>query len=119
MTTILLENMEFHAHHGVLEHEKKFGNNFVVNLEMQLDTSKAGTTDDLNDTLNYQLVYDAITEEMAIPSELIEHVSQRIVDKLMNSFSQIQSLKLKLSKLNPPLGGKVDRVSIVLNAARQ
>ena len=116
MAKILLENMEFHAFHGVLEHEKQLGNRFLVTVEMDVDTTEAGRTDDLNDTLNYQLVYDAILEEMRIPSELIEHISQRILDKLMNEFPQIQKLKLKLSKLNPPLGGKVEKVSILLEA---
>ncbi len=118
MATILLENMEFHAFHGVLEHEKELGNNFLLTLEMKIDTEKSGQTDDLNDTLNYQLVYQAIKEEMAIPSELIEHISQRIVDSLMNKFPQIQALKLKLSKLNPPLGGKLEKVTIVLDTSK-
>lgn len=116
MAKILLENMEFHAFHGVLEHEKQLGNRFLVTVEMDVDTTEAGRTDDLNDTLNYQLVYDAISEEMRIPSELIEHISQRIINKLKNEFPQIQKLKLKLSKLSPPLGGKVETVSILLEA---
>lgn len=116
MAKILLENMEFHAFHGVLEHEKQLGNRFLITVEMDVDTTKAGMTDDLNDTLNYQLVYDAIAEEMRISSELIEHISQRIIDKLKNEFPQIQKLKLKLSKLSPPLGGKSEKVSILLEA---
>ena len=112
MSKITLENMEFHAYHGCLEHEKTLGNTFIVTLTMDLDTTLAGKSDELSDTLNYQLVYDVVKQEMEIPSKLIEHVGQRIVEKVCSSFIQITTLKLKLSKLNPPLGGKVVAVSI-------
>ena len=115
MSKIYLENMEFHANHGCLEHEQNLGNTFIVNISFELNTKKAGLTDELADTLNYQLIYNVIKEQMAIPSKLIEHVGQRIMDKIIVEFPQIQSLELKLSKLNPPLGGKVEAVSIVLN----
>ncbi len=112
MAKIILEDMEFHAYHGCLEHEKKLGNTFVITLEMQLDTTLAEETDQLADTLNYQLVYDIIKKEMETPSELIEHAGRRIIDRISESFNRIFALKLKLSKLNPPLGGKVKAVSI-------
>lgn len=118
MTTISLENMEFHAYHGCLEHEQALGNTFVVNLSMELDTQKAGHTDNLEDTLNYQLVYDAVRAQMDIPSKLIEHVGQRILESVMNSFPQLLSVELKLSKLNPPLGAKVAAVTICLSNKR-
>lgn len=115
---IILENMEFHAYHGCLEHEQTLGNTFLLSLSMELNTEIAGRTDQLDHTLNYQLVYDVLRREMDVPSKLIEHAGQRIVDAVMSSFSQINSLQLKLSKLNPPLGGKVEKVSIVLEAKR-
>lgn len=114
LAKITLENMEFHAYHGFLEHERQLGNTFIVTVGMELDTQLAGKTDELNDTLNYQLVYNAVKEQMEISSTLIEHVGQRILDKLSERFPQIASLEVKLSKLNPPLGGKVERVSIEL-----
>lgn len=114
MGKIILENMEFYAYHGVLPHESELGNTFVIRLEMEVDTQKAGTTDHLDDTVNYQLIYNAIRKQMDIPSKLLEHAAQRIVDKLINKFPRILHLKLSLSKLNPPLGGKVDRVTVEL-----
>ena len=118
MTRITLENMEFHAYHGCLEHEQQLGNTFIVTLSMELDTSLAGATDELVHTLNYQLVYDVVKAQMNIPSKLIEHVGQRIVDTLFSAFPQIQVLAVKLSKMNPPLGGKVDCVTIELSKRR-
>ena len=114
MSKIILENMEFHAFHGCLEVEQLLGNTFIVTVSMELDTSLAGETDELEQTLNYQFVYDVVKEQMELPSKLIEHVGQRILDTIFNEFPQINILEVKLSKMNPPLGGKVDRVSIEL-----
>jgi dihydroneopterin aldolase len=118
MAKIILENMEFHAFHGCLEHEQQLGNTFIVSVSMELDTTQAGESDDLAHTLNYQLVYDVIRGQMEIPSKLIEHAGQRILDSLFTDFPQIHSLDVHLSKLNPPLGGKVDRVTIELSKKR-
>ena len=119
MSKISLENMEFHAFHGCLEHEQTLGNTFIVNLTLELDTKLAGETDNLEHTLNYQLVYDVVKEQMEIPSKLIEHVGQRILDSILRIFPQIEALEVRLSKLNPPLGGKVERVTIQLNKRKE
>lgn len=119
MSKITLENMEFYAYHGCLEHEKQLGNIFQVTLAMELDTTLAGQTDKLDDTLNYQAVYDVVKAEMEMPSKLIEHVGQRILDSVFSQFPQIQQLSVKLSKFNPPLGAKVQAVSIQLEKSRR
>jgi dihydroneopterin aldolase len=106
--------MEFHAFHGCLEFEQKLGNTFIVTVCMELDTQLAGQTDSLEHTLNYQSVYDVVKREMEISSNLIEHVGQRILDSIFSEFPQIHDLRVKLSKLSPPLGGKVEKVTIEL-----
>lgn len=118
MSKICLENMEFHAFHGCLDHEQKLGNTFIVNLCMELNTELAGQTDELEHTLNYQLVYDVVKTQMNIPSKLIEHAVQRIADAVFNQFQAISLLNVKLSKLQPPLGGKVGRVTIEITKER-
>jgi dihydroneopterin aldolase len=119
MSEIILENMEFHAFHGCMEHEKNIGNTFLVTVKLKIDTTQAGISDNLDDTLNYQLVYDVIRAQMAIRSNLIEHLARRIIDAIMDQFDQIKSVKLKLTKLNPPLGAKVESVSIKLESKRK
>lgn len=118
MARIILENMEFHAHHGVLEHEKTLGNTFLVTLEMEVNTEKAGVSDHLEDTVNYALIYNTVRKQMEIPSNLIEHVAHRLADKIMNKFVRVLSLRLKLTKLYPPLEGKVEKVSIEIERLR-
>ena len=106
--------MKFHAYHGCLDFEKRDGNTFLVNLILELNTEKAEISDKLEDTLNYQEVYDVVKHEMEIPSNLIEHAARRIFDALIENFPQILHLNLRLSKLNPPLGGDVESVSVVM-----
>ena len=118
MSRISLENMEFHAFHGCLEHEQQLGNTFIVTVRMDLDTTLAGQTDKLEHTLNYQSVYDIVKGQMDIPSKLIEHIGQRILDSVYIKFPGINILEVTLSKLNPPLGGKVERVTIELTKKR-
>lgn len=104
--------MKFHAYHGCLDFEKRDGNTFLVNLILELNTEKAEISDKLEDTLNYQEVYDVVKHEMEIPSNLIEHAARRIFDALIENFPQILHLNLRLSKLNPPLGDDVKSVSV-------
>lgn len=115
---IALEKMEFVANHGCLEHEKKYGNTFSVDLWMDIDCEIAAKTDQLSDALNYQEVYDVVKREMEIASELIEHVGHRITSSVFTHFPKIKKLKLKLSKHQPALGGKVGTVSVTYKMSR-
>lgn len=111
---ILLENLVFYAYHGVLPQETSVGNEYVVNLKIGLDLSKAGMTDNLADSISYADIYEDVKKEMSVPSRLIEHVAYRIVNKLKEKYNLIETLELKLSKRNPPMGAQLDCASIVL-----
>lgn len=112
MGVIEVENMEFHAFHGHFEEEQLVGNTFIVNVTLKGDLSKAADTDRLDDAYDYQLVHRVVKQEMETPSHLLEHVVKRIIDRLYAEFSTAELIKVKLSKLNPPLGGQTDRVSV-------
>jgi len=112
MAVILLENMEFFAYHGCFAEEQIIGNRFIVNLTLETDTSKAEISDHLHDTVNYQAVYNIVKKEMALKSKLLENVASRICKEVKTSFPQITKLVVKVSKTNPPLGGKIENVSV-------
>lgn len=114
MALILLENMEFFAYHGCFAEEQIIGNRFIVNLTFETDTSAAETSDNLHDTVNYQAVYNIVKKEMDIKSKLLEHVASRIGIGVKKNFPQIERLMVKISKTNPPLGGKLENVSVQL-----
>lgn len=114
MSIISIENMEFFAYHGCFSEEQIIGNKFIVSVEMEVDTRKAEESDKLDQTVNYQKVYDFIRAEMDKKSKLIENIAKRIIDSIYENFHEVSRIKIKLSKINPPIGGKVENVSITL-----
>ncbi|MFV0365117.1 MAG: dihydroneopterin aldolase [Mangrovibacterium sp.] len=114
MGTIELKDMVFYARHGYFEVENKVGGQFRVQVKLEVDCTKAGETDDLADALNYQLVYDAVKHEMAIPSALLEHVCARIL-KGLKALPKVEQAWVRLEKINPPLGGELASVSVEMS----
>ncbi len=112
MTKIIFENLKIYAYHGVLAEEKIIGTYYLINAEIHADLWKASETDDLNDTVNYAEINKVIHEEMEIPSKLLEHVIGRIFKRLQETFPQIISAKIKLTKTNPPMKGEMHGVSV-------
>ncbi len=111
-TTIQLENMEFYARHGCYDLEKKVGNRFSVDVRLTYDASAAATGDDITASVNYLEAYRVVRAEMEIPSDILENVAWRIGRALKRSFPAICRLTVKVSKIAPPLGGKVEKVSV-------
>ena len=112
MGQIRLNGMEFYAYHGWYPEEQRTGNQFLVDVVMDIGMGKASKTDDLNDALNYAEVYELVKQEMSVPSHLLEHVSARILDKIFKQFPQLERVEVCVSKLNPPVGGQVKSVSV-------
>lgn len=114
-TRIELKDMKFYAFHGVMAQEREVGNYFVVDLILKASLEKAVISDTLEDTVDYGAVYAVVKEQMEIPSRLIEHVAGRILYALKDCFPRLTGVDLKLSKLNPPLGGDVYSASVLLS----
>ena len=112
MTTIALEGIRIHAFHGFYEEERVLGNDYVLDIYLAADTTQAATEDDLFSTINYELVYHICTSEMKKPKKLIETVAKCIIDRLNEQFEQVHGIKVRLKKLNPPLGGLVDSATV-------
>lgn len=116
MSMIAIEGMEFYAYHGCFEEEKIIGTSFVVDLCFNTDTNEAEKSDNLQQTVNYLEVYQTVKKEMEISSNLLEHISRRILIAVQREFPQIEWAKVKIQKLNPPLGGKMKSVSVTLTS---
>lgn len=114
MGKIVLEDMEFYAYHGCFKEEQIVGNKFLVNLEIETNMEKPASSDKIEDALNYQSVYQLIKEEMQENSHLLEHIGKRVLDRLYANFEKIEKARIRVSKMNPPMGGKMKCVSIIL-----
>ena len=114
MAIISLDGMNFHANHGCFGEEQIIGTNFVVDLKISADTSVSQVTDDIAATVNYQELYNCVPAEMAKPSHLLEHVASRLASAVLSEFPPVQWLSVKVSKMNPPLGGQLVSASVTL-----
>ncbi|MCK4663861.1 MAG: dihydroneopterin aldolase [Bacteroidales bacterium] len=114
MGLIQIEGMEFYAYHGCFKEEQIVGNKFIIDLEIEANLDKSSKSDNLNDTLNYQVMYKLIKEEMKKKSHLLENIANRILNSIYNNFSGIEKATIKVSKINPPMGGKIEKVSVTL-----
>lgn len=115
MAIIEIENIEFHANHGHYKEEQLIGNTFLVDLRIEYNSEKAQISDNLKDTVNYQIAFEIVKREMGIKSHLLENVCNRILDSLFNELQGIENASVKVSKLNPPMGGKIEKVSVTLS----
>lgn len=118
MGIINLTNIRIYSFHGCLTEEGKIGSEYRVDLKIKADLKKATNTDNLEDTVDYVLLNQIIKEEMSVPSKLLEQVAQRILNRILLQLEMVEKAKVKVAKINPPLGGDVERVSVELTKRR-
>ena len=118
MGTIKLQNIRTFSFHGCLEEEGKIGSDYRIDLEIKTDLRKSSLSDDLKDTVDYVLLNKIVVEEMAIRSKLLEHVANRIIRRIFNEIPAVARILLAVSKLNPPIGGDVEAVTIEMEEYR-
>ncbi len=115
---IILKDLRFYAYHGVGAQETQVGNEFVLDLRLRMDWARAIRSDDVNDTLSYAEAYEAVKDEMARPSRLLEHVAGRIARRLFQDFSSLEEIELRLVKRNPPMGADIEGAGVELRVQR-
>lgn len=118
MGIIKLKNIRTYSYHGCLIEEGKIGSDYTVNLEVKTDLRKSSITDNLSDTVDYVLLNRIVVEEMAIRSALLEHVAHRIIMRIFEEVPEISRIIVAVSKINPPIGGDVEAVTIEMEEYR-
>ena len=118
MGIIQVNNIKLYAFHGCLEEEAKIGSDYRVDVSIKADLKKSAKTDELIDTVDYVHLNHIVKEEMAIRSKLLEEVAQRILDRFFKELRMIRKAKISVAKINPPIGGNVQEVVIILTKKR-
>ena len=118
MGIIKLKNIRTYSYHGCLIAEGKIGSDYTVNLEVKTDLRKSSVSDNLRDTVDYVLLNRIVVEEMAIRSDLLEHVAHRIITRMFAEIPEVSRIIVAVSKLNPPIGGDVEAVTIEMEEYR-
>ena len=119
MGIIKVENIRVYAYHGCLKEETKIGSDYRVDLKVKADLQKSASSDKLKDTVDYVFLNKVIVEEMAIPSALLETVAKRILDRVFAEDKLVTIATVAVSKLNPPIGGDVEMVTIEMTEKRK
>lgn len=116
MGLIAVEGLQFYSHHGYYKEEQVLGGKYIVDIYMRLNIDEAAETDDLKKTVNYEEIYQLTKAEMEVHAKLIEHVCKRILDRVKAKYPNVKTVKVRVSKHNPPLKGQVDRVYVELES---
>lgn len=118
MGKIKLNNIRVHAYHGCLKEEAIIGSDYRVDLEVNANLSSPAETDRLSETVDYVHLNRIVKEEMVVKSHLLEHVAKRILNRVFKEIDAVGEAEVSVSKLNPPIMGDVESVSVVLSAKR-
>ena len=112
MGRIYLKNIRLYAFHGCMDEEEKIGSDYVVNLAIDVDLNLSSQSDNLKDTVDYVSLHAIVKEEMSIRSKLLEKVADRILKRILKDHLSVILVKVKVAKINPPIGGNVDEVAV-------
>lgn len=118
MGIIKLKNIRTFSYHGCLIEEGKIGSDYTVDLKIKTDLQKSAATDHLLDTVDYVHLNKIVAEEMAIRSHLLEHVAKRINNRVLAEINSVTKTTVWVSKINPPIGGDVESVTIKMTEKR-
>lgn len=118
MGVIKVENIRVYAYHGCLGEETIIGSDYRVDLSVEASLCKSSITDSLIDTVDYVMLNRIVIEEMGVPTKLLEAVAKRIISRVFDSCPSVTSSSVSVSKINPPIGGDVEKVTIMLAEAR-
>jgi dihydroneopterin aldolase len=116
---IKVENIRVFAHHGCLKEETKIGSDYRVDIEVKADLKTSAKTDKLSDTVDYVLLNKIAKEEMSKPSKLLETVAKRMLTRIFSEEKLVKKATVSVSKLNPPIGGDVESVTIKMTERRK
>ena len=115
---IKLKNIKIYAYHGCLVEEKKIGSDYRVDLKIKADLTQSAASDRLADTVDYVHLNHIVKEEMAIRSKLLEHAAERILVRILKELPLVEKATVDVSKINPPIGGNVEMVTITRSKNR-
>jgi dihydroneopterin aldolase len=116
---IRISNIRVYAYHGCMVEEGKIGSDYRVDLEVKADLKKSAKTDQLSDTVDYVHLNRIVKEEMAVRTKLLETVASSILDRILSELELVSKAQVKVSKLNPPIGGNVEMVSVIMKRKRE
>ena len=118
MGKIFLNSIRLYAFHGCMDEESLIGSDYIVNIEVDTNLTLSSNSDDLSDTVDYVTLHDIVKREMKKRAYLLENVTHRIGTSILEEHLSVETVKVKVVKKNPPIGGNVDEVAVQLELKR-
>ncbi len=118
MGLVSLDGLEFFAYHGYYDEEQKVGNKYAVDITVRADLNRAAKQDALEETVNYEALYEVVKQEMQIRSRLLEHIGYNIIQTVFQQFPSVKHVEISISKFNPPIGGVCKQARVTLREDR-
>ena len=116
---ITITGIHGYGHHGLFENERSNGQDFYVDLILNLDLSQAAQSDAIEDTVNYAEITELTHREITTdPVNLIEKLAYRIAERILSSHPKIKAITVTVHKPQAPVGLKVQDISVVVNKTR-
>lgn len=112
--------MQFYGYHGLFNEEKKLGQRFLVDVELFTPLKRAGTTDHMEDSIDYGRVFEVIKNVVeGKPKNLIEAVAETIASQLFENFPTLNACDVKVVKPDPPIQGHYESVAVQIYRERE
>lgn len=119
MDKIILKNLGFYGYHGVLAEEKVLGQKFFIDMELFLDTREAGISDDMSKSVSYAEVYYLIKDIVENQKfNLIEALGENLASSVLNKFSRVKSVMVRVIKPEAPVMGIYDYFAVEIRRDR-
>ncbi|MDA2962448.1 MAG: dihydroneopterin aldolase [Actinomycetota bacterium] len=116
---ILLEAIHGFGYHGLLEHERAHGQDFYVDLALEIDLRAASTSDLIEDTVNYAEITDLVVAEITSnPVSLIEKLAGRIAERILNSYVKVVSVTVTVHKPQAPVTASLKDIAVAIKRTR-
>ena len=112
MGKIYLKNIRLYAFHGCMDEEEKIGSDYLINVTVETNLASSSKSDRLEETIDYVSLHSIVKTEMEQRSKLLEHVVDRILKKILEEHPKVEKAKVKVAKINPPIGGNVEEVAV-------
>lgn len=120
LDVIRLRNAVFYAYHGVLSDEQSLGGKFEVDVDLSCDVSRAAKNDSLQQTVDYERVYDSIkTLVLGKKYFLLEALANTIAEGLLKKFKPLREVVVRVRKPSAPVRGVIDYVEVEIRRARK
>lgn len=120
MDKMIIRKMEYYGYHGVFEEERKLGQRFYIDLELEMDLREAGEKDDLTKTINYAELHEHVKQIVEKESfQLIEALAERVASSLLGTYTGINALTVKVTKPHPPFDIHFEGVTVEIRRTRK